>query len=568
MRCAISIAARAAGAACTLYLAVMTHSGESVREKLKGLRKVFETQLPEKVRQIEKAWEALYLDGWEPQKAEDTVRLLHTLAGTAGTFGFSAIREAARTMEAMLRAASRDGIVPAAGEHLAALKASCGEADVSLPSAVPREAEPEPVQPDGDEIFLVDDNPVAGESIAVQLRCYGYRISTFSSLAALNDALKTATPGTIIMDLSFPEGSGAGAGAVTEIQSRLKTPVPVMYLSGRSDFRSRLEAVRSNAAAYFVKPVDVCRMVDRLDVLTARKPRVPFRILIIDDEPLLADYHATVLRHADMTTAVVTDPAQTLDTLNDFRPELILMDVYMPGCSGVELANLIRQDETYIDIPIVYLSSETDVNRQLAAMGRGGDDFLIKPIRPDHLITSVRLRADRYRMLRSFMLYDGLTGLLNHTKTKEQLDIEVSRAMRQHTMLSFAMIDIDHFKSVNDTYGHPVGDQVIRSLARLLRQRLRATDTVGRFGGEEFAVILPDTDERTALRILNELREDFAKIRHTGRGGLFPVTFSCGVVCLAPGSTVAVLLDEADKSLYAAKRSGRNRVVCGEVSQL
>ncbi|MGC2061369.1 MAG: diguanylate cyclase [Thermodesulfovibrionales bacterium] len=542
---------------------------DTVREKLKGLRKVFETQLPGKFLQIEEAWDDLFRDGWDPQKAEEAAQLLHTLAGTAGTFGFSAVRGAARSMEVMLRTAISEGVVPAAGEHLAALKAACKETAVFLPEQAPQEAVPEafPIRTDSDEIFLVDDDPLVCESVAAQLRCYGYRISSFSTLAALTDALKISTPQIIIMDLSFPEGNVAGANAVAEIQRGRKTPIPVMFLSSSSDFSSRLQAVRSGGDAYFVKPADVGRMIDRLDVLTARRPRVPFRILIIDDEPLLADYHATVLRQAGMTAAVVIEPERAMDFLIDFRPELILMDVYMPGCSGMDLAKLIRQDETYIDIPIVYLSSETDVNRQLAAMGRGGDDFLTKPIQPDHLITSVTLRADRYRTLRSFMLYDGLTGLLNHTKTKEQLDIELSRASRQKTNLSFAMIDIDHFKSVNDTHGHPVGDQVIKSLSRLLKQRLRTTDTVGRFGGEEFAVILTDTDGRTAQRILNELREDFAKIRHTSREGLFSVTFSCGVACPAPGSTGAELINEADKALYMAKRSGRNRVVCGETGE-
>ncbi|TAN40376.1 MAG: diguanylate cyclase [Nitrospirae bacterium] len=543
----------------------MTHPNETVREKLKGLRKVFEAQLPGKILQIEGAWDGMFRDGWDPQKAEETAQLLHTLAGTAGTFGYTSVRGAARALEAMLRTAVKDGVAPSTGEHLAALKAACGETAVSLPLPAPAEAAPEtsPDQPDSDEIFLVDADPLFCTSVADQLRCYGYRVSTFSSHAALNEALTSSVPRIIIMDLFFPKGTAAG-DSITGIQQGRKTPVPVMFLSDGSDFSSRLEAVRSGGHAYFVKPVDVGRMVDRLDVLTARRPRAPFRILIIDDEPLLADYHATVLRQAGMTAAVVTEPQRAMDSLIDFRPELILMDVYMPGCSGMELANLIRQDETYIDIPIVYLSSETDVNRQLAAMGLGGDDFLTKPIQPDHLITSVSLRADRYRTLRSFMLYDGLTGLLNHTKTKEQLDIEVSRALRQKTDLSFAMIDIDHFKSVNDTHGHPVGDQVIKSLSRLLKQRLRTTDTIGRFGGEEFAVILTDTDKGTAQRILNELREDFAKIRHTSREGLFPVTFSCGVACPAPGETGAELIEKADKALYRAKMYGRNRVVCEE----
>lgn len=552
----------------------MTHPGDTVQEKLKGLRKIFSAQLPGKIREIEEALNGLRRDGYDPNLAETLARLLHTLAGTAGTFGFSAVRAAARSMEVLLKAGIKEDWIPADNvlaefsEHLIALKDACGDAAVSTVAPQAKMQVPSPARSDNDTVFVVDSDPLFIEGLALQLRCYGYAVAAFSSFAGLWDALRTSTPLLIIMDLSFLEDRQTGANAIAELQQGRETPIPVVVLSSRNDFNGRLVAARSGGDAYFVKPVDVGRLVDRLDVMTARRPSTPFRILIVDDDPLLADFHATVLKQAGMTTAVVTDPERALESMIDFRPELILMDVYMPGCSGMELARLIRQDETYIDIPIVFLSSETDRDRQLAAMGRGGDDFLTKPIQPSRLMTSVTLRADRYRTLRSFMLYDGLTGLLNHTKTKEQLDVEVSRTSRQKGALSFALIDIDLFKSVNDTYGHPVGDQVLKSLSRLLKQRLRTTDIVGRFGGEEFAVILTDTDGQTAYRILNELREDFAKICHTIKDGSFNVTFSCGIACPEPGMTGTALINEADKALYEAKRTGRNCVVYGSAGEL
>lgn len=552
----------------------MTHPSDSVQEKLKGLRKIFSGQLPEKIRQLDEILDSLNRDVWDTTKAGHAAQLLHTLAGTAGTFGFSAVRAAARNLEARLRAGIKDSGLPSGSMQaeisklLAALRDSCGVAEVSAVAPQVDTQEPFPVRSGNDIVFVVDSDPLFIDRLALQLRCYGYEAAAFSSFAALTDALKTTTPLLIIIDRSFLKDRHDGADAVAELQQGRKSPIPVIFLSDRIDFKSRMEAVRAGGSAFFIKPLDVGRLVDSLDVLTTRRPRAPFRILIVDDEPLLADYHATVLQLAGMKAAVVIDPEQTLESLIDFRPELILMDVYMPGCSGMELAKLIRQDETYVDIPIVYLSSETDVGLQLAAMGRGGDDFLTKPIQPAHLIASVTLRADRYRTLRSFMLYDGLTGLLNHTRTKEQLDVEVSRISRQKADLSFALIDIDHFKTVNDRYGHPVGDQVLKSLSRLLKQRLRTTDIVGRFGGEEFAVILTDTDGQTAQRILNQMREDFCRIRHTSRQGEFSVTFSCGIACPEPEMTGAALISEADKALYAAKRAGRNCVVCGTADGL
>jgi len=237
------------------------------------------------------------------------------------------------------------------------------------------------------------------------------------------------------------------------------------------------------------------------------------------------------------------------------------MDIYMPGCTGTELAAVIRQQEKFVGIPVVFLSVETDVGRQLAALRQGGDDFLTKPIAAGHLISSVATRAQRARILRSQMVKDSLTGVLNHSRLTDQLQIEVARARRQSTRLAYAMIDIDHFKAVNDRHGHPTGDRVILSLARLLQKRLRKTDIIGRYGGDEFAVILPDADGPTAAKIISEICRGFSQIRHKSERGDFNVTFSAGIATLLESGDAATLNETADRSLYEAKHRGRNQVV-------
>jgi diguanylate cyclase (GGDEF)-like protein len=167
-------------------------------------------------------------------------------------------------------------------------------------------------------------------------------------------------------------------------------------------------------------------------------------------------------------------------------------------------------------------------------------------------------------MLRSFMVRDSLTGLLNHTAIKDQLDGEVAWAIREKKTLSFAMIDIDHFKKVNDTYGHSVGDRVIKSLSRLLKQRLRTSDLIGRYGGEEFAVVLVDDDKTTAMKVLDIIREDFSQLRHLANGKEFTVTFSCGIADVSQFPDASKLNDAADKALYKAKHAGRNRVMLAD----
>ncbi|NIP72430.1 MAG: diguanylate cyclase, partial [Gammaproteobacteria bacterium] len=282
---------------------------------------------------------------------------------------------------------------------------------------------------------------------------------------------------------------------------------------------------------------------------------------VIDDSPTSGFYISNVLEEAGMVTQVVRDPLQALDALAEFSPELILMDLYLAEFSGFETAAAIRQNETYVGTPIVFLSSETDVDKQLHALRQGGDDFLTKPIRPEHLVAAVAIRAERYRQLRGFMIRDGLTGLYNHSRIKQELELAVSRGRRQGADLAFAMIDIDEFKAVNDTYGHPVGDRVIKSLARLLRQRLRTIDIIGRYGGEEFALILDNTRVEAALAVLEDIRANFARLAHRAGAHEFSATFSCGLAGFPRFSSAAAISEAADRALYRAKAQGRNCVV-------
>jgi diguanylate cyclase (GGDEF)-like protein len=283
----------------------------------------------------------------------------------------------------------------------------------------------------------------------------------------------------------------------------------------------------------------------------------------VEDDPDLSIQYAGTLDAAGMKTEVVADPLEVMEPLYAFRPDLILMDVNMGGCTGPELAAVLRQQEGYLSTPIVFLSTEERLADQLAAIDLGGDEFLTKPIDARHLVSAVASRARRGRMLQSLISHDGLTGLLNHSNLKLHLEAELSRASREDTEVSYAMIDLDLFKSINDTYGHSAGDRLLRSLALFLRQRLRRSDILGRYGGDELAVILPRTDGPTAVRVLERVRENFAQLRHRAGDSEISATLSCGVATYPAQSTSELLLDAADAALYAAKRGGRNRVELG-----
>ena len=542
---------------------------QELARQLAALRADYARQLPERIVQLEQAWR----EG-EPGSGEafrPMARLAHGLAGSGGTFGFVHLSTASRELEQTLNLLADRGTAatPEEAAMVGMLVARVGEAALESPVPVapasPKGGAPRgraPAKPDETRrVYLIEDDVQLAQELASQLGHFGYAATVFHTVAEARSALREQLPDALIMDIGFPEGEKAGIEAMVECRRSGLTLPPLVFITSHRDFATRLDAVRAGGRAFFTKPVEVGTLADKLDELTSQAEPDPFRVLIVEDSPLLAAVYSHTLEQAGMLTRQVTDPLRVMEMLEDFSPELILMDMYMPGASGDEVARVLRQQESHVGVPIVFLSGETDKGKQLAAMGLGADEFLVKPIRPDHLVSSVAARIERYRTLRSFMIRDSLTGLLNHTKMEEQLDIEVERARRQGRPLSFAMIDLDHFKRVNDTYGHPTGDKVLKSLSRLLQQRLRKVDVIGRYGGEEFAVVLTDTGGEDAVRVLDGIRRDLAAIRQHGENSEFSVTFSCGVASFPDHGTPQDIGSAADKALYRAKQTGRNRVV-------
>ena len=543
----------------------------SSQEKLKALREHFARLLPEKVARCEELWQAV-MDGNAPEGAAgELVRNLHTLAGSAPSFGFALLGKSSQRAEITLKTTLSHG--PEALERVKGDISGCIREMKRLCETRDEEGAEErsedllavtvaqSVQSRGKLVYILDDDPLFCKKLGEQIRCFGYETREFTSRRDMLDAPWEPFPAAIIIDMIMQEGDFSGAEAVFTIEEHIGRCPPVIFVSRGSSIEARLEAVKAGGEAYFCKPVPISDLIDCLDRLTSDRKVDPYRILIIDDDVELSAYYALTLQRQGMETRVLNQPLQVMEQLVNFKPDLILMDMYMPECNGYELARAIRQMEAYVSIPIVFLSSETCVKRQLVAMRMGGDDFLTKPIEPDHLVSSVTIRAERMRVIRNFMERDSLTGLYNRSMSEEHLELAVMRARRSGGSLTFAMIDIDAFKRINDTYGHPTGDRVIVTLARLLQQRLRKTDIVGRFGGEEFAVVLPDTDLDAAREVLDKIRQSFAVVRHAYAKGEFSVTFSCGVAAYPDYGDVSTLCDAADKALYRAKEGGRNRVV-------
>jgi diguanylate cyclase (GGDEF)-like protein len=550
----------------------MADAGGDLQLHLEALRQRYSTEVPVRVEHLRSLWGAIRANPANDADFRKFHRITHNLAGSGATFGFSALSNSAITLDTFLQPILESHTAPTNDQcdHIESLLEQIEQAmgqrdDHSI--LTHRPVKPVTGDDGGTLIFLLDDDAEQAQSMAIEIAHFEYSVKTFDGLFALDDAVKEQRPAAIVMDMIFREGRLAGAETVAQLQRQTGGEIPVVFTSVRTDFEARLNAVRAGADAYFAKPVEISELVDQLDLLTGRTSPEPYRVLVIEDDAAMAEYYRSVLEQAGMTTDVLTDPMKVMERIVEFAPDLIMTDLYMPGCTGFDLARVIRQQNAYAALPMVFLSSERREDRQLSAISLGGDAFLTKPVGAEQLVASITSRTERSRTLRSLMMRDGLTGLLNHSHIKEHLAIEVDRAQRTGAYLAFAMLDIDHFKSVNDTYGHPTGDRVLKNLAQVLTRRLRKTDVVGRYGGEEFAIILTNTTGERAHAIIDDIRARFSRVRHRHEDGVFTVTFSGGVAEFPRFTTDESLSNTADEALYEAKNGGRDRIVLAGASK-
>lgn len=497
---------------------------------------------------------------WREQVSNLSLKF-HTFAGSAGTFGLPRLGLESRQLELACNAWLESQEPPDARafqrvaqmlEHLTLTELS-ESLQPAIAARVEREAKGQTL------IYLLEDDEATGNHIAQTLGSYGYDIHWFRDVAAIKDALESKSPDAFIVDIELMQSEEAGLSFIQRLTPELQQ-IPMFVISCHDDFEHYLQAVRVGVAGFFVKPINASALEARLQRTLSLREHDAFRVLIVDDDILLAKHYALVLQNAGLRAEILTDPAHIFDGLQQFRPDVILLDVHMPDCSGPELAQLIRLQDEWLGVPIIYLSAETDSERQLAVLIKAGDDFITKPIGDHALVVAVFARAQRARQLAEIMTKDSLTGLLQHAHIKERLAVELERSKRHQQEISVVMLDLDHFKKVNDSYGHLVGDQVIIALANLLRQQLRKTDVIGRYGGEEFLIVLPECPLQHAFKVIEQIRESFNRLPFVVAGTEFHCSFSAGI---AEGTNTAhpdYSIEQADQALYQAKAQGRNQV--------
>ncbi len=457
-------------------------------------------------------------------------------------------------------------------------------------------------------VLVVDDVPANVKILEAKLTAEYFEVLTAPHGRAALEIAKTEQPDIILLDVMMPEMDGF------EVCRRLKADVrtahiPVVMVTALSDMGDRVTGLDAGADDFLTKPVNDLILLSRVKSLVRLKTSMdewrlreatsgqlggvlseaaPFtdaqlhgRVLVIESDPFSGEKICHLLEQKQCTTVLAPTGKEGSQRCDSEEFDLVIVSLYLDDGDGLRLCSHLRSNERTRRLPILLVIEPEEMGGLVKGFEIGVNDYLFRPIEGNELWARVRtqmrrkryqdLMRDNYQRSLSLALTDSLTGLYNRRYLNAHLSSMIERSQTDGKPLSLFMLDIDHFKRVNDTYGHASGDEVLRQVAGLISHNLREFDLTARIGGEEFVVVMPDTQVAAAHAVADRMRKMVADTDMPLRGAATTspprVTVSIGVASLIEGEGGDELLRRADEALYAAKNAGRNQVTIAPVKE-
>jgi diguanylate cyclase (GGDEF)-like protein len=506
---------------------------------------------------LEQAAQALSagtLDDALRQRAE---REAHKLTGSLGTFGFARGSQLAWELEQALRTG-----VPLEQTEASRLSELVGtlrrelEQPLAVQSPTPAAEEKRPL------LLVITTDTELAEQLTGEAAARGVRTNTVPTLPSARTAISRERPDVVLLDLSPPEGTEDSLELLSQLSAQTQ-PVPALVLTSRNAFVDRVEVARRGGCGFLQKPLPPAQIIESVVHFLTQHQAAEALVLAVDDDLQVLDLLHALLESRGIALTTLSDPLRFWDVLQATSPDLLMLDVDMPSLNGIELCRVVRNDQRWAGMPVLFLTAHTDADTIHRVFAAGADDFVGKPIVGPELLTRITNRLERSRLLRTLAETDALTGVANRYKSTQVIEQFLSLATRQQQPFCLAILDIDHFKRVNDRYGHATGDEVLRRLGEVLRRSFRGEDVVARWGGEEFVVGMYGMHRDDGVQRLAEVLEVWRQEEFNGaENERVHVTFSAGVAEYpVDGAELLALYRAADQALYQAKATGRDRVL-------
>lgn len=453
-------------------------------------------------------------------------------------------------------------------------------------------------------ILVVDDTPLNVKLLTAKLEVEYYAVTTAENGAKALDMIDAEPPDLILLDVMMPEMDGFEV--CRHIKANPGTAhIPVVMVTALNDVTDRVKGLEAGADDFLTKPINDLALMARVRSLLRLKTLMDeWRLrektalqftnpkdLVPDDAVMIAGSHIILLEEEggdkDFITKSLTSLAAQVESVDKVADaasmartghyDLVFASLNLAHEDALTICTQMRAHEMTRQIPIIFLATDADIRRVAKGLDLGGNDYVMRPLDVNELIarTRTQLKHKRhYDLLRknyenslSLSLVDPLTGAFNRRYMEAHVPRMLEHAAATNRELSALMLDIDHFKSFNDTHGHAVGDGVLKSIVATIQNSVRPSDLVARLGGEEFAVIMPETPAATAQtvaeRLRNKIGTTFITLSETPTPLHVTVSIGCVSTTGATNDTPNTLMIRADAALYKAKNEGRNRVVVG-----